>query len=331
MNNNIFFLQTIGIILVVVGHAFFNHGEHIVCQWIYTFHMPLFFFISGYLLEYTSARKGRKIVDVELKPFISRKAKRLLIPYLFWGTAVFFPKAMLASFSVRPIDASLSSYIYMIVHPYKNVVGSLWFLPTLFMVFSLMIIMFKLCRRLHPSIKGKLNIAVFVSLAVSCFTFYDFDQLLNLEGVVYYIFYFLSGVWMARNKPIESLKHTFLLFVVSLVLSVVFVSIETLRAIHVVCAVNGIVMCMAASCLYAKWNIHILDHLYGATFTIYIYHWFVQVLSFQVLFNILKIPFAVAVIFAIFGGIYLPLIIFKLIKSAKRFVGRDFICSVSGI
>lgn len=57
MNSNIYFLQTLGIILVVVGHAFFNRGEDIVCQWIYTFHMPLFFFISGYLLEYTSAKK----------------------------------------------------------------------------------------------------------------------------------------------------------------------------------------------------------------------------------------------------------------------------------
>lgn len=331
MNKNIFFLQTIGIILVVVGHAFFNHGDHIACQWIYTFHMPLFFFISGYLLEYTSTRKGKKILDIQIKPFISKKAKRLLIPYLFWGTLVFLPKALLASFSVRPIDASFSSYVYMMVHPYKNVVGSLWFLPTLFMVFSIVIIMFKAGGSLFPSVKGKLNISVLLFLVVSCFTFYDFDQLLNIEGVIYYIFYFLWGAWMARNKPIESLKKPLPTFIVSLALSVVFVSIESLHEIHILCAANGIVMCMSASCLYEKWNMHFLDHLYGATFTIYIYHWFIQVVCFQLLYNIVHIPFAVAVALAIFGGLYLPLLFYKWIKSANKLIGRNFIYIVSGI
>jgi len=320
MNNNIFFLQTVGVILVVVGHAFFNHGDHIACQWIYTFHMPLFFFISGYLLEYTTVRKGYKIADTELKPFISKKVKRLLIPYLFWGTVVFLPKALLASFSVRPIDASFSSYIYMMVHPYKNVIGSLWFLPTLFMVFAVVMIMFKASGLFFASRKGKLNIAVLVFLVVSCFTFYDFDQLLNIEGIIYYIFYFLWGAWMARNKPIGSIRHPLTIFIISQLMSVVFVSIEPLHDIHILCAVNGILMCMSASCLYAKWNMHFLDHLYGATFTIYIYHWFVQVVCFQLLYNIVNIPFAVAVILAIFGGIYLPLIIFKWTKSRKSYM-----------
>lgn len=329
MNNNIFFLQTLGIILVVVGHAFFNNGDHIACQWIYTFHMPLFFFISGYLLEYTSAKKGIRIADRDTKKFLSRKAIRLLVPYVFWGTLVFLPKALLASFSVRPIDASFSSYVYMMVHPYKNVIGSLWFLPTLFLVFMVAIFLFKLGSRF--SINGKLNFSVLFFLVVSIFTYYDYEQIFNYEGVIYYIFYFLWGAWLARHYPIESLRHPLPVFIISTALSFVIVSIEYLHDIHILCAVNGIVMCISASCLYAKWNMHFLDHLYGATFTIYIYHWFVQVVSFQLLHNIVHIPFALAVAIAIVGGIYLPLLIYKWVKPIKSTRIGKWIAVVSGV
>ena len=50
---DILFLQTFGIILVVLGHSFYQFpSDTPFIRWIYGFHMPLFFFISGYLLKY---------------------------------------------------------------------------------------------------------------------------------------------------------------------------------------------------------------------------------------------------------------------------------------
>ena len=44
-------MQTFGIILVVLGHSTYQlmQAGHTpaIYKWIYTFHMPLFFFISG--------------------------------------------------------------------------------------------------------------------------------------------------------------------------------------------------------------------------------------------------------------------------------------------
>lgn len=39
-------LKGIGIILVVIGHISLDNG---MSNWIYTFHMPMFFALSGYL------------------------------------------------------------------------------------------------------------------------------------------------------------------------------------------------------------------------------------------------------------------------------------------
>ena len=52
----------LGIFFVVFGHVYC--GNNIVTNWIYSFHMPLFFILSGFLLiksfhpEYSLARVG---------------------------------------------------------------------------------------------------------------------------------------------------------------------------------------------------------------------------------------------------------------------------------
>lgn len=62
----------IGIILVILGHR--NVSQNIK-QFIYAFHMPLFFMLSGYLFKYKNQGFGR---------FIKAKAKSLLVPFLFF-------------------------------------------------------------------------------------------------------------------------------------------------------------------------------------------------------------------------------------------------------
>lgn len=64
-------LKAIGIILMVMGHISF--GTHFYI-FIHAFHMPLFFFISGYLYK-------RK----DFKSFFVGKLKSLLLPYYIFG------------------------------------------------------------------------------------------------------------------------------------------------------------------------------------------------------------------------------------------------------
>ena len=41
-------LKGVGMILVVIGHT---SEKNVLNDWVYTFHMPLFFALSGYLWE----------------------------------------------------------------------------------------------------------------------------------------------------------------------------------------------------------------------------------------------------------------------------------------
>lgn len=108
------------ILLVIVGHIVQNSltgggREHPLYLWIYTFHMPAFFFCSGFL---NKANELRDIVSA--KSYIIKKVYRILIPYLIWGIIMFF-------YSQKHI--SINTFVhYIVLRPGYG----LWFLQALF-------------------------------------------------------------------------------------------------------------------------------------------------------------------------------------------------------
>lgn len=73
-NDYIDFLKGVGILLMILGHH-----ENIVKNWIYSFHMPLFFILSGIF-----HKNEKTFLD-----FMKKKAKSLLIPYFIFSGILF--------------------------------------------------------------------------------------------------------------------------------------------------------------------------------------------------------------------------------------------------
>ena len=63
----------IGIILVIIGHVSINAN---INDFIYSFHMPLFFIISGFLYK-------------PKKNFVKNKVRSILIPYFVFSIVSF--------------------------------------------------------------------------------------------------------------------------------------------------------------------------------------------------------------------------------------------------
>ena len=100
-----------GIILVILGHMTI---PELARRCIFSFHMPLFFFISGYLYggKYSWA-------------WVIRKAKSLLIPYVVYGLIAV---GVIWLTNNGGVATSVQSFIM------GNGVGVTWFLSCLFMV-----------------------------------------------------------------------------------------------------------------------------------------------------------------------------------------------------
>ena len=110
------------IILVMLGHTYCPQN---ISTWLYTFHVPLFFFISGYLFS-TSKYNC-------FKDFLISKFKSLILPMLCLGIIV---KSL--KFLVVPSNNGIYDFLLkLILGPIIVLRGSgfdsgLWFIPCLF-------------------------------------------------------------------------------------------------------------------------------------------------------------------------------------------------------
>ena len=137
--------KALGIILVILGHAirdsmrtdfvFFDY----VYSLIYFFHMPLFFMISGYLLERSFNNKSRKRLLVN-------KVKSLLIPFFTYSLLiylVFFLADRFFNVGKMLTDEGMISfpkYVFLMLIGDNPYAFHTWFLISLFIMEAIIII-----------------------------------------------------------------------------------------------------------------------------------------------------------------------------------------------
>jgi fucose 4-O-acetylase-like acetyltransferase len=121
--------KAIGIILVVIGHYYpCSSPEWYVKlrEWIYSFHMPLFLFASGYI--YIAFKKEEKYID-----FILKKIKRLMLPYL--ATSFIIITIKLFTQNGMYVENPVTAFSYLRMFYYPEAGYFLWFIWALFLMF----------------------------------------------------------------------------------------------------------------------------------------------------------------------------------------------------
>ncbi|MBF9195354.1 acyltransferase family protein [Microvirga terrestris] len=131
-NNAIDILKGIGIIFVVMGHMDPAPIGYSIVAYIYSFHMPLFFWATGYL---SYGRDDRSFVS-----YFSRKFKSIYVPYIVFfiiSTAFghLFVRHVIGQY-VIPFEAIATAKALLYSSDWLNQVPTfnfaLWFLPLMF-------------------------------------------------------------------------------------------------------------------------------------------------------------------------------------------------------
>lgn len=312
------FLQVFGIILVVVGHSFYQHENFFLYEWIYSFHMPLFIFISGYLLKHGLDKKAVLLSDIRLggkNGFVVKKIKRLLVPYVMISTLAYFPKILLSQFAFRSIEASWESWGRMLLYPWDNVIIFFWFLPTLFLIFMIVFLGGKLIKKWHLSLS--FEFILLILLLLHLFNPCHNIDLLNFNGVVSYLFYFALGYYYCQSKYKDILPVSRMV-VITLALSIVLVSLPNFFGKDILTAVNGILLSISLGKAYVANSCKFFQHLFGASYAIYLFSWFPQVLSQQIFLGITHVYWIIGSGLAIATGVYVPLLLYLWINANKR-------------
>lgn len=141
-------LQTLGIILVLLGHVIAAYAWQnwwllhlpqdqkikVLYKWINSFHMPLFFFISGYLFNY------RKHYEKTLLQYLKERFKRLMVPFLIFSVMVWLPLIYLC---IVKDENFIINFLIL------KKCGHLWFLPALFISLSIYSLLIKTPLKNH--------------------------------------------------------------------------------------------------------------------------------------------------------------------------------------
>lgn len=189
-------LKVFATLLVVLGHVgvFYSNlgvlpfpiqpGIKVLTWLIYSFHMPLFFFISGVIYE-ICIKKG-KYGDVG--KFLGKKSRRLLLPYLFWGVVVVTPVMEVLGFTE---DSAGRYVVYSILLGRNN--RHLWYLLSLFCMFVLT----DAIRRVVKNRKiwwGVLAVAVAAALLYN-----HAPGIFNIGSTMRCWVYFVAGIILEEN------------------------------------------------------------------------------------------------------------------------------------
>ena len=211
--------------------------------WIYGFHMPLFFMLSGAVYSFSSKRDNFDI-------FMNGKIRRLIIPYFLVGLFYMIPIKYISGFYTKDAIASvIQGFLF------GQFSGHLWFLLALFWCFAIF-------YGLEKYIFTK---SCFVAVIVAC-AFFNFNQysMINsqflsvipgLTRAISYLPYFIGGFLFERllRQKTENIKAIVIIFTISLVLNILQMrkGVFTADALKVIL---GSSLMYSIAALLSRWN-----------------------------------------------------------------------------
>ena len=163
-------MRGIAMILVILAHCMGGTVDEPFCKAIISFHMPLFFFISGFCFK-------RKEGLNEFFGFLCKKTRTLLIPQITLGVlliivSVVFNVIIQKNLTIKEVD---------FISPFDN-----WFLPTLFFA---ELLLFPIID--HVSTRKGLVVLLFILIV--CFFLVSYNAIHYVQQVLCALLFSLAG------------------------------------------------------------------------------------------------------------------------------------------
>ncbi|MGI2026838.1 acyltransferase family protein [Endozoicomonas acroporae] len=316
--------KAIGIVLVVYGHVArgvynasipVNVGVYtLVDSLVYTFHMPLFFFLSGLFFMNSLGRRGR------LK-LISSKIDTIVYPYLLWSLIQGGVIVVLSSFTNNKVEAS--TLLTILWQPQWQ----FWFLYALFMIFVFSSILFNSSE----------NRLILLAFAVSILLYIFQKQLpsaYNLGFITNNLVFFIAGILYDRYKKLfpgsGDLNFTLFAFIIFAVSQYIFhlqldMNYEDKGVLSLLLAMISIVFIVLLSQSLVRKPIHWFLIVGSASMSIYLLHILAGSGVRIILVNLFYIydP-AIHLVIGTLAGVIFPVVVFYF---AKHYVWVNYLFS----
>lgn len=214
-------LRGLGMFFVIWGHAY-PTNESPIRKFIYSFHMPFFFFLSGI--------NSRKDLELDFKTFLLKKIKTLIVPYFILNIIGIIIHLVLSHFGI--VDSvSLVEMLLGIIYSHDIVLptplGPTWFFATLFLVQVLFYLINKVARD-DRDLFYMTGICALIGY-LNSISKYEIYGPWHIESVFTAVFFYFLGYIFMKNvhvfdKLFNKKKLMFVLGVFALFISLFFIN-----------------------------------------------------------------------------------------------------------
>ena len=310
--NWLLILQGWAMLWVVIGHAPLSIEDmppfvSICYHFAYSFHMPLFIMISGWLFYKTRIEsQGVGPNNWTWGGIMRDKLIRLGIPYVVFTIIAMAAKCLFPGDMERTTSFTFSELIHAIIYPGSGALGEMWFIACIMWYFMLYPLWRVVLKR-HTSIWIVLLLLVVVHFARAEYQYFNIS-LLCIGTMLEYIIWFYIGLVLSRLDIMGLITknnvYPWLLFFVGSALYV------TMRYFNIIFGgtVFAIVLSFGLAFLFDRYY----PKLYW-TFRNYTYQIFLMGIFFQIVIKMLykrvDMPYYVFYVFCILAGLYLPVLI----------------------
>ena len=313
------YLQITGIILVVLGHSFHqypdgNYGKSLlVYRMMYNFRMPLFMFVSGFLLVYTALGKGK----LSVKRFVSSKLRRLMLPYFVLTFVTYLPRVAMSQMADERMGLSLRTFLQIFYSPDLLVIPYYWFLQASFLLLVAVYGIFFFSGYLSIPRKYIFPALLIMFLGVQFIDLGSLPDIFSWRHALELSIYFILGMiyceYYDRITRYLSMDNIIQLLIFATVWAIMFIFGED-TYLSRISSLFGIGMCICVSKLLVRYNVMVFDHLIGANYMIFLLSWYFNVLFQQVLSYFVNWPWWIHSILSLIFGIYIPWLGYEYLK-----------------
>lgn len=198
------------ILLVVFGHLLQANTvascNHPIFSFIYSFHMPLFMFVSGYI----GFKTYRVNTLSEAISGLAKKSRSLLFPYFIWPLLVY------NLFMVKEYDFNIWSQFVDLLTKWSP----LWFLWNVFwfyVLYTIFLLIFKKLIFKNTIIVDCIGFIFFFTLGI-VMKYFHLPFLIDLNSFMLYGFFFYGGMFASKYLFISKLILNRTAFFVSFML-----------------------------------------------------------------------------------------------------------------
>lgn len=332
--------QMIGCVLVIFGHSFpfVTDVPKVVSRsqvWLYAFHMPLFVWCSGFLFAFT-----RQTEKNGLWEFASKRAMKILVPYVMLSLVGIVPKALFASVLNDSLSLDANSLTRAFLVPRENIWGHFWFLPMIYLLGIGGYVLDSLYSK--TKYRACLWAVTIVALMAVSEVKTEAGKWLGMNDVLHFGWVYALGILVAiigkefLGKLNQNTKRLWTIGVGTLVASIVLFVVLSHPTGVTLAIRNGAIAVMMTAGIVAqsmligrKWHIE-RDSLIAQTYQIFMLSWPCQLLVEVVTERLLHLPWYVIMPLVFTAGVCGPLVLIWMIDWFETRTRTRFLSYILG-